>query len=92
MSEQIMDMLMQMGVAGMMGVLWIWERTLSRKREQQLTDVHDRLMSQREELKVLVRLIQRNTTAIDRFAETQKRLCRLLEEMAHDEEEPAQAA
>ncbi len=81
MPEPITDMLMQMGVAGLMGVLWVWERMHSRKREQQLTDAHDQLMSQREELKVLVSLIERNTAAIERFAETQQQLCRLMEEL-----------
>lgn len=88
MTDQFLEPLMQMGVAGLMGILWVWERTTTRRREQQLTDAHDRLLSQREHLEVVVRLVQRNTHAIDRFAKTQDRLCRLLEALTRDRAQP----
>ncbi len=70
--------LTQFGVAGLMGVLWVWERTLSRRRDQQLNETHDTLMRERDALRVLIRLVRRNTEAIERFERTQERLLHLL--------------
>lgn len=72
----------QFGVAGLMGALWLWERLYSRKREQELTQAHARLIAQQEELKVLIGLVQRNTAAIERFEQIQSRFADLLERMA----------
>lgn len=76
-----LDSLTQFGVAGLMGVLWTWERWFSRRRERELTEAHTNLMSQREAVDTLVGLVQRNTEAIERFAATQQRLSELLSEM-----------
>lgn len=73
--------LAQFGVAGLMGVLWIWERWLSRQREQQINEAHARLMRQQDELENLVRLVDRNARAFDRFSQTQDELRRLLENL-----------
>lgn len=79
MTEQLIDQMMQTGVAGLMGVLWLWERWMSRTREQQLTQSHEHMMRQREELKVLTELIERNTRTIEGFDKTQTRLCEMLD-------------
>jgi len=71
----------QFGVAGLMGALWLWERVYSRKREQQLTQTHERLVTQQTELHELIRLVQSNTAAIERFDKTQSRIADLLERM-----------
>ncbi|MBX2850747.1 MAG: hypothetical protein KTR15_03255 [Phycisphaeraceae bacterium] len=71
----------QFGVAGLMGALWLWERLYSRKREQQLTEAHQRLIAQQLELQTLIDLVSRNTGAIERFEQTQQRLFDLLERM-----------
>jgi len=76
--------LTQFGVAGLMGLLWVWERSMSRKREAQLNDAHCRLMSQQDELRTLVKLVRQNTRAIARFDQTQNQLKSLLEKM-HNE-------
>ncbi len=68
------------GVAGLMGVLWTWERMMSRQRERQLTEAHDRMLYERSEVSVLTDLIERNTRAVIRFEETQSALRRLLEQ------------
>lgn len=54
---------------------------MSRKREAQLNDTHNRLMNQHQELRALVRLVRQNTHAIVRFDQTQKQLKTLLEKM-----------
>lgn len=80
MPTEMIDSLTQFGVAGLMGLLWVWERTLSRRRESQLNETHDRLMRQGDSLRVLIQLVRRNTEAIERFERTQDQLTRLLRE------------
>ena len=69
----------QFGVAGLMGALWLWERIYSRKREQELTQTHQRLTGQQQELNILIDLVSRNTAAIERFEQTQQRVADLIE-------------
>lgn len=73
--------LTQFGMAGLMGTLWIWERVYSRKREQELTQAHQRLIAQQEELQTLIDLVSGNTATIERFGQTQQRLAELLERL-----------
>jgi len=83
MPADIMQILGQFGVAGLMGALWIWERRLSRRRESQLDQAHGELVRQRESTRALVEMVERNTLAIERLSQTQQQLNRLLERM-HD--------
>jgi len=75
---------MQFGVAGLMGALWVWERTHSRKRERQLTQAHDRLIARDQQIGVLIRLVRQNTRAIVSFERLQGRVCDLLERLRND--------
>lgn len=84
MPAEMMQQLAQFGVAGLMGVLWVWERLHSRKREEQLSEAHERILSERQELHEMVELVRRNIGAIERFEQTQTQLQQLLERM-HDE-------
>jgi chromosome segregation ATPase len=68
--RDIVELFVQFGVAGLMGALWVWERTLTGKRERQLNDTHNSLMAEREQMKLLVRLVRRTTRAIERFDRT----------------------
>ena len=81
---EMIEPLTQFGVAGLMGVLWVWERLLSRRRERQLSEAHDQLRSGRRELHELFELVRRNTRAIEQFQQTQNQLQDLLDRM-HDE-------
>lgn len=83
-----LETLAQFGVAGLMGVLWIWERMHSRRREQQLTDAHRSLVERDQRLVMLCRLIRANTRALVEFERTQKRLADLLEGMNHETRHP----
>jgi uncharacterized coiled-coil protein SlyX len=84
MTSDLLQPIAQFGVAGLMGLLWVWERSMSRKREVQLNEAHCRLMSQQDELCTLVKLVRQNTRAIVRFDQTQNQLKALLEKM-HNE-------
>lgn len=78
--DEWMSHLVNFGAAGLMGVLWTWERMMSRQRERQLTEAHERMLYERSEVSVLTDLIERNTRAVIRFEETQSALRRLLEQ------------
>ncbi|MEM6257275.1 MAG: hypothetical protein AAGC44_05660 [Planctomycetota bacterium] len=80
-NPESIESMAKFGVAGLMGALWLWERLYSRKREQQLTEAHQRLTAQQQELDALINLVQQNTAAIERFAQTQQRVADLLERM-----------
>jgi len=84
MPVESIESLTQFGVAGLMGLLWTWERWFSRRRERELSEAHERLMGQREALETLVGLVQRNTAAIERFEHTQQRLNELLSKISAD--------
>ena len=78
-SPEIMDHLLNFGVAGLMGVLWTWERAMSRLRERQLSEAHERLLYQQAEIRVLTDLVERNTRAFERSEQTQAAVRTLLE-------------
>ncbi len=81
---EFINMLTQFGTAGLMGMLWVCERLLSRRRERQLSEAHHRLIEQQEQLTVLVKLVRRNTQAIERFNQTQTRLIQILEQVQYE--------
>lgn len=87
--HETLQSLSQFGAAGLMGVLWVWERTMTRRREQQLTAMHERLAGERQQLRELMRLAHRNTRAIERFDQTQNQLRQLLERMHRDDNQRA---
>ncbi len=84
MEPQLMETLTQFGIAGLMGALWVWERAMSRRRDAELSEAHRRLMSQRDQLRTVLRLVGRNTRAIERFDQTQRHLVHLLEKWSDD--------
>ena len=65
----MVETLAQFGVAGLMGLLWVWERMHSRRREQQLSDAHQRLMMSDRQLEVLIRLVQQLRAFIQKLLE-----------------------
>ncbi len=90
MPTDLLESLTQFGVAGLMGALWVWERMLSRRREQQLNDMHARLMRERDALGILIRLVRRNTEAMERFERTQEQLVELLKSALSTDQRPAE--
>lgn len=79
-----MEALLEFGVAGLMGVLWVWERGHSRRRERQLSQAHARILRRDEKLNVLVRIVRRNTAAMMQFQQTQEHLAKILEALTHE--------
>ena len=69
----------QLGVAGLMGALWWWERRYSRQREDQLTEAHQAILQQREHLDALLDALQGNTKVIGEFTVLQQEMLRMLQ-------------
>ena len=74
----------QFGVAGLMGVLWVWERMHSRTRDSQLSEAHQQLINQRERLGVLVELVRHHSETLEQLNQTQNHFMQLLESMRAD--------
>ncbi len=76
------------GAAGLMGAMWLWERKLSRLREEQLTEAHGRILRDEQRLSKLVQVVEENTGAMGRFTETQRQVVEalkdLVKELHHD--------
>ena len=72
------------GAAGLMGALWLWERRLSRCREAQLTQSHERIGRDEERLGKLIQVVQQNTAAFIRFTETQRELCDTVKHLSRE--------
>ncbi len=89
MPVEVIQHLTQFGVAGLMGLLWVWERRMSRRREAQLNEAHQRMMHDRHELNALIKLVRQNTRAMVRFGQTQLQLKVLLEKMNDEIERKA---
>ena len=66
------------------GVLWVWERSHSRKRERQLSQTHVQLMRRDQHLMVMTRLVRQNTRALVDFERTQQRMCEIMEGIGHE--------
>ena len=71
----VIDQFTNLGVAGIMGMMWLWERRTSRVREQQIDEAHARIMGDRVQLDLLMDLVRKNTEALtslsDRMMESQ---------------------
>jgi hypothetical protein len=63
------DQFTSLGMAGVMGAMWLWERRMSRVREEQIDESHARIMSDRVLLDELMLVIKQNTEAITRLAD-----------------------
>src|SRR5579862_5735172 len=69
----------QLGVSGLMGALWWWERKYSRQREDELTEAHKEILNQREHLQALLDALEGNTKVISQFTEIQEEILRVMQ-------------
>ena len=82
--QSIMTDLANFGAAGLMGAMWLWERRLSRQREQQLNEAHERIIRDEERLKMLTHVVDQNTAAVTRFSETQRQVVDALKDLTRE--------
>ena len=80
----VLNDLASLGAAGVMGAMWLWERRASRQRDQQLTDAHERIARDEQRLGQLVQVVEHNTAALTRFADTQQSLARAIGELRQE--------
>jgi hypothetical protein len=71
-----------LGAAGLMGAMWLWERRTSRQREQQLDAAHDRILLDRVALEELMNVVRQNAEALARLTVTQEQLLHELQRNA----------
>lgn len=69
------------GAAGLMGAMWLWERRLSGTRERQLGEAHERILRDEQRLHMLTKVVDHNTAAVTRFAETQRQMIETLRDI-----------
>ena len=72
------------GAAGLMGAMWLWERKLTRLREQQLTEAHDRILRDEQRLGKLTQVVEQNTAAIAHFTETQRQVVEAVKDLVKE--------
>jgi len=72
----VTDGLANLGVAGLMGAMWLWERRTSQKREGQIDEAHARIMSDRVQLDQLMAVVKQNAEAVTRLSAVQEQLVR----------------
>jgi hypothetical protein len=75
-----LDSITSFGAAGLMGAMWLWERTTSQKRETQIDEAHARIMGDRVQLDQLMTVVRQNAEAITRLCATQDQVLRELEQ------------
>jgi hypothetical protein len=75
-----LDSLTSLGAAGLMGAMWLWERSTSQKREQQIDEAHARILGDRVQLEQLMTIVRQNAEAISRLCATQDQLLRQLDQ------------
>lgn len=81
MSEPVLTTLTQFGAAGLIALLWLYERRHGASRDRQLEQAHQRLFKRERELDALVKVLQDNTRAITTLEQSQRRLISLLAEL-----------
>lgn len=74
----------QLGAAGLIGLMWLSERRSASERERQVTELHERIVSDRAELGVLVSLVESNTRALASLEAGQSRLVAAIERIETD--------
>lgn len=74
--------LAQFGAAGLVGWMWLSERRAAAQRERQLTEAHERVVRQHEEIGVLVKALDDNTRALSSLEAGQRRLLEMLDTLA----------
>jgi len=82
MPEEMVPLIAQYGIAGLMGALWLMERRHSATRERELSESHTLLVRQREELSEMMDVVKENSRAMSAVERSQARLTQVCEEIA----------
>ncbi len=77
-SQTAISDLTNLGAAGVMGAMWLWERQSSHRRDQQLDESHQRIQGDKVQLDQLLQVVANNTQAATRLADAQLQLLQRL--------------
>ena len=80
----LMSDLASFGAAGLMGAMWLWERKLSRAREEQISEAHERIVRDEERLGKLTAVVEQNSAAVTRFTEVQRQVVEALKDLTRE--------
>ena len=72
------------GAAGLMGMMWLWERRQSRSYEQQIGEAHSRILRDEQRLESLTQVVEHNTAALARFTESQRAMIDTLKDLTQE--------
>ena len=78
-STDALTQLTNLGAAGVMGAMWLWERRNSQKRDEQLDDAHTRILGDRVQLEQLIEVVKTNAEALTRLSSLHDQLLRTLD-------------
>lgn len=78
---QIAAAMAQFGIAGLIGWMWLAERRAAAAREKQLAEIHERLLQERPQVDVLVRVVAENTRALTILEGGQRGLAAVLDRL-----------
>lgn len=76
--NEMVETFTQFGAAGLIGLLWVYERRQAVSRERQLDEAHRKVVQQDHDGQVLTTLVKENTRALSALQQTQMRLVELL--------------
>ena len=79
-STDALTQLTNLGAAGVMGAMWLWERRNSQKRDEQLDDAHTRILGDRVQLDQLIEVVRTNAEALTRLNTLHDQLLRTLDQ------------
>ena len=79
-STDALAQLTNLGAAGVMGAMWLWERRNSQKRDEQLDDAHTRILGDRVQLDQLIEVVRTNAEALTRLNTLHDQLLRTLDQ------------
>jgi len=72
------------GAAGLMGMMWLWERRQNRVYEQRLGDSHARILRDEQRLEQLTKVVEQNTAALTRFNESQRVMIETIKDLSRE--------
>ncbi len=78
MMQQVVSILAQFGPAGLIGVLWVYERRQAGVRERQIEAAHRRIVEREHDVAALLSVVKDNTQAMNTLQQTQRCLIDLL--------------
>lgn len=80
----LMPDLASLGAAGLMGMMWLWERRQSYARDRQIREAHGRILRDEQRLAKLTQVVEQSTAALTRMNETQRMMADALRELTRE--------